>query len=673
MTEQARDRREWLEANGLGGFAMSTPTGESTRRYHGLLVAATQPPLGRFLLLSKLEETLLLGDRRVDLSTNRFPGATHPEGFRHLTGFSKEPFPTSTWSVDGVVLEKEVFMPHGENAVCVTWRLRSRGGHAGPIGLEVRPLVAFRDLHALARENDGLDRTVGIEGGPGGGRVRIRPYGELPELFLAHDGKAEPAGDWYRSFEYEEERARGFDFREDLWHPATLSFTFEESPPSKEREARREAHVVAAISPRAAADIHLLRKEELSRREELVRRAKAARKGKAGDPFLDALARACDPFVVARGEGRTVIAGYPWFSDWGRDTMIALPGLTLATGRPEIAREILLEFAKHASEGMLPNRFPDVGGEEPEYNTVDATLWWFEAVRAYAEATGDLDLVKSLYPVLADVVSWHVRGTRYGIRVDSDGLLASGAEGQQLTWMDARGDGRVVTPRRGKPVEIQALWFNALGTMRDFAGIVGERDSSKGYAARAEACRASFLRVFPDSSAGGTGGLVDCVEGRADEAGSPIVRDRSIRPNQLFAVSLHHSMVGAPLARRILAVVEEHLLTPFGLRTLAPSDPGYRGRYEGGPAERDAAYHQGTVWPWLLGPYVEASLKTRGCGPKSLERMRAALAPLRDFVLGDGLGQVPEIFDGDAPRLPRGCVAQAWSVAELLRAALLVG
>jgi predicted glycogen debranching enzyme len=420
--------------------------------------------------------------------------------------------------------------------------------------------------------------------------------------------------------------------------------------------------VIASTSPRSAADIHLLRESELSRREKLARRASPRRSGRQQDPFLRALSRACDQFLVARGEGSSVIAGYPWFSDWTRDAMVALPGLALATGRPEIAREILLEFGKHVREGMLPNRFLDEGGE-PEYNAVDATLWYVEAIRAYVEATGDLALVGDvLYPVLEEVVASHVRGTRYGIRVDADGLLASGAAGLALTWMDARVDGRPVTPRRGKPVEIQALWFNALCTMRDLAREIGEEISSNEYETRAAACHAGFLRLFGD---GGGGGLVDVVDDNS--------KDSSIRPNQLFAVSLHHSIVSpdSPLARRILAVVEEHLLTPFGLRTLSPHDPAYRGRYEGGPVERDSAYHQGTVWPWLLGPYVEAFLKAHGDGPEARARMRAVLEPLRAFILGDGLGHVPEIFDGDAPQLPRGCIAQAWSASELLRATIL--
>ncbi len=643
MNNAPPDRREWLETNGLGGYAMSTATGENTRRYHGLLVAAARPPVGRVVLLSKLEETLLIGGRRVDLSTNRFPDTTHPEGFRFVIGFRMEPFPTISWEVEGIVVEKEIFMPHGENTVCVTWRVLTTGAHSGPIALEVRPLVAFRDSHALTHENDALDRTVTL----GESIARISPYAGLPQLFFAHDGEPARAGDWYRFFEYEEERARGYDFREDLWHPFSLSYTFEEIPGGA--AARHAATVIASTSPRSTSDLHLLRESERTRREKLTPSGNP-------DPVARALTRAADQFLVARGDLTTVIAGYPWFSDWGRDTMIALPGLTLATGRPEVAREILLAFAAWVDEGMLPNRFPD-DGEKPEYNTVDATLWYFEAVRAYVQSTGDLALVRDLlFPILADIIAWHERGTRFGIRLDDDGLLASGADGLALTWMDARVNGRVVTPRRGKPVEIQALWFNALQTMTDFARRIGKEDSSNAYRARAERCRASFLSVFPDETGAG---LVDCIDGP--------VRDASIRPNQVFAVSLHHSMVPEALARRILATLEEHLVTPFGLRTLSPKDPAYRGRYEGGPEERDSAYHQGTVWPWLIGAYATAFRRVHGDGPRTAKAMRELLAPLGDFLLGDGLGQLPEIFDGDAPHRPRGCVAQAWSVAELLR------
>jgi predicted glycogen debranching enzyme len=635
------DRREWLETNGLGGYAMSTVTGENTRRYHGLLVAATVPPVGRAVLLSKVEETLLVGGRRIDLSTNRFPGTTHPEGFRFLTGFRMDPFPTFTWDADGVVVEKEVFMPHGENTVCVTWRF-VKG--EGPVGLEVRPLVTFRDFHALTHENADLDRTTAIEGSG----VRIAPYKGLPALFFAHDGQAEQAGDWYRFFEYEEEKARGFDFVEDLWHPATLYFTFEVGGSA----SRREATLIASTSPRSASDIHLLRKNELTRRGKLTTKA-------GHDPVLRALARAADQFLVARGDLTTVIAGYPWFSDWGRDTMIALPGLTLATGRPEVAKEILLAFLEHVDQGMLPNRFPDAG-EEPEYNTVDATLWYFEAVRQYVEATGDLALVGDrLFRILADIVAWHERGTRYGIRVSADGLLEWHAAGEALTWMDARVDGRPVTPREGKPVEIQALWFNALKVMEILATRIDQGPAASRFRAMAARAASSFQRLFWNE---GRHCLFDVVDGER--------RDASIRPSQILAVSLFHSMLPVALARRVLATVEEHLLTPYGLRTLSPKDPAYRGRYEGGPEERDAAYHQGTVWPWLLGAYAAAFCRVNGDGPKTAKAIRRLLAPLGDFLLGDGLGQLPEIFDGDAPHRPRGCVAQAWSVAEILRIAV---
>ncbi|MBC7911654.1 MAG: glycogen debranching protein, partial [Pyrinomonadaceae bacterium] len=371
------------------------------------------------------------------------------------------------------------------------------------------------------------------------------------------------------------------------------------------------------------------------------------------------LTLAADQFIVARGSQKTVIAGYHWFSDWGRDTMIALPGLALVTGRAEVARSILLEFARHVDKGMLPNRFPDAG-VEPEYNTVDATLWFFEAVRALLDDTHDEKFVRdNLYDVLAEIIDWHVRGTRYGIRVDTDGLLAAGEEGVQLTWMDAKVGEWVVTPRRGKPVEIQALWYNALRVMEQLAHQFQDETRTGFYGEIAARARASFNQKFWHEE---QGCLYDVIDGER--------RDASIRPNQIFAVSLPHTMLSKERARGVVCVVERDLLTPYGLRSLAQSDPQYRGRYAGDALSRDGAYHQGAVWAWLLGPFIKAYLKVHSEDTAAREKARAWLSPFQKHLSEAGLGQVSEIFDGDAPHAPRGCIAQAWSVAEILRAAV---
>jgi predicted glycogen debranching enzyme len=610
---EVSSRREWLETNGIGGFASSTVAGLNTRRYHGLLVAATKPPVGRMVLLSKLEETLVIGDHRIDLSCNRYPGVIHPGGHEHLREIRFEPFPTFVYEVDGIRLTKSIFMAHGENTTVVEYRLEG-----GPCKLEVRPLLAFRDYHATAHENGALDPALRIEPG----RVACAPYQGCPTLWLAHtDGDVSRTGDWYRNFEYTVEQERGLEFHEDLFNPLVLTFELS-------RDGR--AAIVASTEARDAASAESLRAREFARRTSL-----------SEDPFKQALIRAADQFVVRRGSGKTVIAGYHWFSDWGRDTMIALPGLTLSTGRYEDARGILQAFAASVDRGMLPNRFPDAG-ETPEYNTVDATLWFFEAVRAYLAHTSDLAFVRAeLLGVLADIVAWHERGTRYGIRADADGLLLAGEPGVQLTWMDAKIGDWVVTPRHGKPVEIQALWHNALRIMHDLTGDAHYRDL-------ADRAQESFVRQFWNEA---DGCLYDVVNGDA--------RDASIRPNQIFAISLFHSLLPPGMAARVLEAVERHLLTPYGLRSLASSDPQYRGRFEGGPESRDSAYHQGTVWPWLMGPYVTAYRNVHGRPPDWT-------GPFRRFVEESG-SQIPEVFDGDAPHRPGGCLAQAWSVAELLR------
>jgi predicted glycogen debranching enzyme len=616
--------REWLETNGIGGFASSTGTSMNTRRYHGLLVAATQPPVGRMVLLSKIEETAVVNGRRFELSCNQYPGVIHPDGHLRLKEFRCDPFPAFVYDLDGAELEKNVFMVHGENTTVIEYEWKGEGECV----LEVRPLLAFRDYHSTTRENAAISSTLELEPGC----VTVSPYQGCPDLSLAHTAaEVEAEGHWYRNFEYTIEQERGLDYREDLFNPMTLKFVMS-------RGSR--AAVIASTRKRNAADAEGLRLAELERRNSI---------GAGRDPFERTLFMAADQFIVRRGEGSTVIAGYHWFSDWGRDTMIALPGLTLATGRYHEARGMLLAFADSVDRGMLPNRFPDAG-ETPEYNTVDATLWFFEAVRAFAAHTGDHEFVRArLYPVLADIIGWHEQGTRYGIRLDADGLLLAGEPGVQLTWMDAKVGDWVVTPRYGKPVEIQALWYNALRVMEELSGEAKYREM-------ADRARDSFRQLFWNGAAGC---LYDVVDGDR--------RDASIRPNQIFTVSLYHSMLDGEKAKAVVAAVERDLLTPYGLRSLAPSGPQYRGRYEGDPFSRDSAYHQGTVWPWLVGPFITAYLKVNGRSAKSRKQADKWLSELRRFMLDEGGGQIPEVFDGDAPHRAGGCIAQAWSVAELLR------
>ncbi|HWB85321.1 MAG TPA: amylo-alpha-1,6-glucosidase [Bryobacteraceae bacterium] len=636
---EAALHREWLETNGLGGYASSTIAGLNTRRYHGLLVAATKPPVGRMVLLSKLEETLIIGGRRHELSANRYPGVVHPQGYLYLKQFRLDPFPVFVYQLDDYEFEKTVFMPGGENSTVIQYALRAASGAAAEsITLELRPLIAFRDHHCTTHENGALDPSFAVEAGC----VKLTPYHDLPPLYLHHSGaQIQKSGCWYRNFEYDRERERGLDWTEDLFNPCVLVFDC----PAGAMPAVVASTELAARPPDAAE----LRANEHKRRNRVLEPAASS------DPFFTTLARAAAQFVVHRGDQSTVIAGYHWFTDWGRDTMISLPGLTLATGHPETARSILLAYADHVNWGMVPNRFPDAG-QEPEYNTADATLWFFEAVRALIAHTGDLEFVRSkLYEMLRGIIAWHERGTRYGIRVDADGLLLCGAPGVQLTWMDAKVGDWVVTPRRGKPVEIQALWYNALCVMEDLARAFGSAESRR-YQEMAGRAWRTFSDVFWNEAAGC---LYDVVNGDS--------KDASIRPNQILAISLFHRILTQEKARSVLEVVERHLLTPYGLRTLSPTDPKYRGRYEGDRVSRDGAYHQGTVWPWLMGPYITAFFAVNGRSPEVLKQAEERLAGLRRYAEDAGVGQIPEIFDGDAPHRACGCIAQAWSAAELLR------
>ena len=636
--------REWLETNGIGGFASGTISGANTRRYHGLLTSAARPPLGRVVLLSKFEETLIVDGKTFELSANQFPNKIHPEGFKYLKSFRLDPFPVWTFDVSGIEIEKKIFMVHGENTTVCQWSVlsvppASAGGlrsNNGKIKLELKPLLAFRDYHHLRHDTSDFNADFRLSENI----ISINPHNEMPVLFFSHNAEAvEKTWHWHRNFEYAIEKERGFDFRENLFQPFSLVFDLSET-----------AKVIASLQIDEVYEVAHLEAVEIARRESLIEIAGA------DDDLTKQLVLAADQFIVSRGAGHTIIAGYPWFSDWGRDAMIALNGLTLATNRAEIAKNILLEFSNHLSEGMLPNRFPDAG-DQAEYNTVDATLWYFEAIRAYVKATGDYKFVRlNLYEKLVEIIVWHLKGTRYNIHADADGLLYAGEAGTQLTWMDAKIGDHVITPRAGKAVEIQALWYNALNIMADFAGTFGDWGDEKKYLRLAEKAKKSFNKIFWNEA---EQCLFDVVSG--DE------KDASIRPNQIFAVSLTFSMLSIGRAQKIVEKVEKELLTPFGLRTLSPRDPRYCPVYAGSPLERDSAYHQGTVWAWLIGAFVDAYRKVYPNGNKTEKRIDEILSGFKAHLSHAGIGQISEIFDGDPPHKARGCPAQAWSVAEILR------
>lgn len=625
--------REWMETNGIGGFSSGTISGANTRRYHGLLTAAIRPPLGRITMLSKFEEALLVGEERIELTTNQYPGAIYPEGYRYIRDFRLDPFPIWTYEIDGLILEKRLFMPHGLNGVVCVWKLLT--GDAD-VYLEIRPLLSFVDHHHLQSENGEFDGGFTVDGNS----ICVRPYADMPPLYLSHNAsEAAETGCWYRNLEYRIEKERGFDHHEDLFQPFLLRYGL-----------GIPAIAIAATEPMHASDAERLETDEIKRRKGLIKKAKARTSVKKR------LVLAADQFIAGRGDGATVMAGYPWFSDWGRDTMISLPGLTLATGRPELAKKIILEYAEHISDGMLPNRFPD-GGDKAEYNTVDATLWYFEAIRAYVEATEDRKLLGGgLYEKLAEIVAWHVKGTRYDIHLDTDGLLFAGGPGLQLTWMDAKIGDHVITPRTGKPVEIQALWYNALQTMIEFAEELGHKEDGRRFTAMADLARQNFNASFWNADAGC---LFDVVENGT--------RDPSIRPNQIFAVSLFHPILDRNRWADVVGKVEQELLTPVGLRSLSPADPAYVPRYIGSPFERDSAYHQGTVWAWLIGPFIDAYARVHDEEKGLDKRIREMMEGLIEHMDEAGIGQISEIFDAEPPHNARGCPAQAWSVAEVLR------
>jgi predicted glycogen debranching enzyme len=639
----AAESREWLCTNGIGGFASGTVAGSLARRYHGLLLAALAPPLGRTLMAAKLDESVTYGGSSWELGANRWAsGAVAPEGHRFIERFRLEGGAAVwTYACADALLEKRVWMEQGANTTYVQYRLLRA---FEPAALAIKALANYRDYHATTRADGWRMQVDAAQDG-----LVVTAFTGARQLRLMAEGvKAEPAHEWYRGYELVREVERGLDHHDDHLHVGTFD---------------------ASVAPGASITVVLSAEREPAldgeaawRRQDRYAAAAQARWEKASSDaprapaWMRQLVLAADQFVVKRPlpgspDGLSVIAGYPWFEDWGRDTMISLPGLALATGRPEVARRVLATFARFIDRGMLPNRFPD-GAAAPEYNTADAALWCIEAVRHYHAATEDDAFLAQLYPALADIIGWHRKGTRYGIRQDAaDGLLRAGEAGVQLTWMDARVGDWAVTPRIGKPVEINALWHNALRAMAVFARRL--KRSPGEWEAEAARVAAGFGRFWNAAE----GCCFDVLDG-------PSGNDASVRPNQIFAVSLPVSPLAPERQRAVVEICARRLLTSFGLRTLDPRHLDYRGHYRGGPTERDGAYHQGTAWAWLLGPFALAHFKVFGDRKAAL----AFLEPLGRHLGAYGVGTVGEVFDGDAPFAPGGCPAQAWSVAEMLRA-----
>jgi predicted glycogen debranching enzyme len=628
---------EWLETDGRGGFASGTGALRRTRRYHALLLAATNPPAGRVVLVNGMEVWAETAAGRFPLSSQAYaPDVISPDGANRIERFENDPWPAWTFRLeDGTRIEQEIFLARKRGSTVLAWRLSEK--RAG-VTLFVRLLLSGRDYHALHHENPAFRFEPEIRGET----VLLHPYEAVPAIAASSNGQFLREPLWYRNFLYREERARGLDCLEDLASPGVFRFDLSAGEAVLLLEARPPGADPGAPEKSARETARLLRSSEERRRR----------------AFPSRLDRAGEDYIVTRGSGKTIVAGYPWFTDWGRDTFIALRGLCLATGRLEDARQILLEWAGTVSEGMLPNRFPD-RGDTPEFNAVDASLWYVVAVHDYLatlKASGGRIAAsdwKAFSEAVGQILSGYERGTRYQIRADSDGLLAAGVPGVQLTWMDAKVGEWVVTPRIGKPVEVEALWINALR----IGGLLSDRWNTL-----AEKATASFSARFWNEAGGFLYDVVDC-----DHVAGTV--DASFRPNQIFALGgLPFPLLEGERARRVVESVETKLLTPLGPRSLAPGEPSYVGHYLGGVQARDGAYHQGTVWPWLAGAFVEAWLRVRGNSAAARRDARVRfLDPLLRHLDEAGLGHICEIADADPPHRPRGCPFQAWSVGEALR------
>ena len=674
--------REWYVANGAGGYAAGSLAGATTRSYHGLLVAALRPPVERNVLITKIDETIeFLGNRVLKLGVNEYhDGTIDPQGYHYLEAFWFEAdVPCFRYRLDeNIMLEKRIWMEYGQNTTYVQYALSApptHGAGRAPLALTLTPFCVFRNHHSTTRGDANWRFLVEDQGNS----CRVRAYegAQVSLLVMGRSANFTPAGYWFWGVKHRRDSERGLPDREDVYQPGT--FHVQMTPGER-------VTIVLSAEPQLQAEFGGPQHEKAvekawARRQERVQQLLAlANPAKdplpERDPVFARLALAADQFIVSRpakaqesraGDGqrqrspdrRTIIAGYPWFADWGRDSMISLPGLLLSTRRYDEARGLLKAFASYTHGGLIPNRFPD-SGEAPEYNTIDGTLWMFHALDCYLAATGDWSLLNELFLTLSAIIEWHVEGTIYGIGVDpADGLLRGGTPGVQLTWMDAKVGDWVVTPRHGKAVEINALWYYALSCMESWA----ERFSldASNFAQLRSEVREHFNRRFWYEEGGYLYDVVD-VEGVAGQ------NDASLRPNQLFAASLTPSLLSGEQMRSMLQKVTQTLLTPMGLRSLSPGDPSYCKHYNGNPQQRDGAYHRGTVWPWLIGPYVDVHLSINN----DRAAVRSLLQPLVQHLSDACLGTISEIAEPEPPFTPVGCFAQAWSVAEVLRCWLLL-
>lgn len=641
---QSATRREWLVSNGIGGYASGTVSGILTRSYHGMLIAALTPPLNRTVLVSKIDEIAAYRDSLYCLYADRLAsGAVEPRGYQHIERFFLDgTIPVWEFAVAETLLEKRVWMEQGKNTTFVRYKYLRPGSSS--IQLQLRLNINARIDHHTTHANQAgvFDCVYKLRS------IAIQTPGVNTKWFIhASNGVIKPGYEWKRNYYLEAEAARGQNPIEDCLFVGTLE---EELLPGESvtlvlsTEADVELDSNIACANRKVHEHYLL--DSAHQLRETITQNGAA---------IDQLILAADQFIVRRpttinADGKTILAGYHWFSDWGRDTMISLAGLTLATGRPEIARSVLWTFASFVDKGMLPNQLP-LSGENPEYNTADATLWFFEAIRAYIYETHDFGFLQDVFAVLQDIIQWHLKGTRFNIHCDQeDYLLFAGSNDNQLTWMDVKIGDWAVTPRPGKAVEINALWYNALCAMAEFSNLLGYPGDI--YTKMCNQVERSFIKFWNSSE----GYLFDVIDG-------PEGCDPSLRPNQIMAVSIHFSPLTPEHQKAVVDVCVQNLLTSFGLRSLAQNHPAYIGHYGGDRWRRDTAYHQGTVWSWLIGPLISAHLRVYQ-DPKIA---RSYLQPLLDQLSDHGLGSISEIFSGDPPFTPEGCIAQAWSVAEILR------